>query len=58
MIRTLVVLGAKHLRGGEPKAEHEPEHPVVKFVLAARNEGDFSEAEKYVAPNVATSVGP
>ena len=58
MIATLVVPGAKHLRGGEPKAEHEPEHPVVKFVLAARNEGDFSEAEKYVAPNVATSIGP
>jgi hypothetical protein len=30
----------------------------VKFVRAAWNEGDFSEAEKYVAPNVATSVGP
>ena len=58
MIPTLVVLGTKHLRGGEPKAEHEPKHPVVKFVLAAWNKGDFCEGEKYVAPNVATSLGP
>jgi len=50
--------GSEAPQRGEPKAEHEPKHPVVKFVLAARNEGDFSEAEKYVAPNVATSVGP
>ena len=30
--------------------------PAVKFVLAAWNEGDFSQAEKYVAPALAMSM--
>lgn len=56
VIPTLAVLGTKYLRRGKSTAEHEPKHPAVKFVLAAWNEGDFSEAGKYVAPNVATSA--
>jgi predicted ester cyclase len=56
VIPTLAVLGTRYFRRGKPKAEHEPKYPAVKFILAAWNGGDFSEAEKYIAPNVATSV--
>jgi SnoaL-like polyketide cyclase len=40
----------------KPEAEHEPKHPAVKFILGVWNEGDFSEAEKYVAPDLAMSI--
>jgi len=56
VIPTLVVMGTRHFRRGKREGEHEPKHPAVKFVLAAWNEGDFSEAEKYVAPDLAMSM--
>ena len=57
VIPTLVALGAKHLRSSKREGEeHEPKHPAVTFMLAAWNEGDFSEAEKYLAPDVVISV--
>jgi predicted ester cyclase len=56
VIPTLAVLATKHFRRGKPAAEHEPKHPAVKFILAAWNQGDFSEAGKYVAPDLATSI--
>ncbi len=56
VIPTLVALGARHFRRGKRKGEHEPKHPAVKFMLAAWNEGDFSEAAKYVAPDLAMSI--
>ena len=56
VIPTLTVLAARHFRRGKPEAEHEPKHPAVKFILAVWNEGDFSEAGKHVAPDVATSI--
>lgn len=56
VIPTLVALGTRHFRRGKREGEHEPKHRAVKFVLAAWNEGDFSEAEKYVAPDLAMSV--
>ena len=39
-----------------PPGEHEPKHPAVKFVVAAWNEGDFSDAEKHVATELAISI--
>ncbi len=56
VIPTLTVLAARHFRRGKRKGEHGPKHPAVKFILAAWNEGDFSEAAKHVAPDVATSI--
>src|SRR6266542_51364 len=56
VIPTLVVMGTRHFGRGKREGEHEPKHPAVKFVLAAWNEGDFSEAEKYVAPHLASSI--
>lgn len=57
VVPTLAALAAKHFRSGRQEGEeHEPKHPAVKFIVAAWNEGDFSEAEKYVAPDVAVSV--
>jgi len=45
-----------HFRRDTLEAEHEPKHPAVKFILGVWNEGDFSEAEKYVAPDLAMSI--
>src|SRR6266487_4408819 len=56
VIPTLTVLAARHFRRGKRKGEHGPKHPAVKFVLAAWNEGDFSEAGKYVSPGLAMSI--
>jgi SnoaL-like polyketide cyclase len=56
VIPTLVALGTKRFMRGKPEAEHEPKHPAVKFILGVWNEGDFSEAEKYVAPELAMSI--
>lgn len=56
VIPTLSMLAIRHFKHGKPGAEQEPKHPAVKFVLAAWNEGDFSEAEKCVAPNLAISM--
>ena len=43
----------KHKQGQDDGgAELEPKHPAVKFVLGAWNEGDFSEAGKYIAPGM------
>ena len=52
IIPTLGALAVRHFRHGKQE-EHEPKHPAVKFLVAAWNEGDFSEAEKYVAPDCA-----
>ena len=52
IIPTLGALAVRHFRQGKQE-EHEPKHPAVKFLVAAWNEGDFSEAEKHVAPDCA-----
>ncbi len=52
VIPTLVLMGRRHFKRGEREAEHEAKHPAVRAVLAAWNKGDFSEAEKYVAPDL------
>ena len=56
VIPTLVALGTKRFMRGKPEAQHEPKHPAVKFLLGVWNEGDFSEAEKYVAAGLAMSM--
>ena len=53
VIPTLTMLAVRHFKRGKEDGEREPKHPAVKFVLGAWNEGDFSEAEKYVAPGCA-----
>ena len=53
MIPALTMLALRHFKHEEPEAELEPKHPTVKFLLAAWNEGDFSDAEKYVASDCA-----
>lgn len=52
IIPTLGALAVRHFRHGKQE-EHEPKHPAVKFLVAAWNEGDFSEGEKHVAPDCA-----
>ena len=52
IIPTLGALAVRHFKHGKQE-EHEPKHPAVKFLVAAWNEGDFSEAEKHVAPDCA-----
>ena len=52
IIPTLGALAVRHFRQGK-QDEHEPNHPAVRFLVAAWNEGDFSEAEKHVAPDCA-----
>ena len=52
IIPTLGALAVRHFRHGNQE-EHEPKHQAVKFLMAAWNEGDFSEAEKHVAPDCA-----
>ena len=52
IIPTLGALAVRHFRHGN-QDQHEPKHPAVKFLVAAWNEGDFSKAEKYVAPDCA-----
>ena len=52
IIPTLGALAVRHFRHGKQE-EHEPKHQAVKFLVAAWNEGDFSEAEKHVAPDCA-----
>ena len=56
VVPTLTALAVRHFKhkqgqdGGD--AELEPKHPAVKFVLGARNEGDFGEARKHIAPDI------
>ena len=52
IIPTLGALAVRHFRHGKQE-EQEPKHQAVKFLVAAWNEGDFSEAEKHVAPDCA-----
>ena len=52
IIPTLGALAVRHFRQGK-QDEHEPKDPAVRFLVAAWNEGDFSEAEKHVAPDCA-----
>ena len=47
------MLALRHFKHEEPEAELEPKHPTVKFLLAAWNEGDFSDAEEFVASDCA-----
>jgi SnoaL-like polyketide cyclase len=49
VIPTLTALAVRHFRHRQEAGEQEPKHPAVKFVLAAWNEGDFTDAEKHVA---------
>ncbi|MET1010899.1 MAG: ester cyclase [Actinomycetota bacterium] len=56
VIPTLTLLAARHFKHGKQEDEHAPKHPAVKFLLGAWNEGDFSEAENYVAPDLAMSI--
>jgi hypothetical protein len=56
VIPTLTVLAMRKFRGDKRDAEGEPKHAAVKFVLGAWNEGDFGEAEKYVAPGLTVSM--
>ena len=56
VIPTVTALTVRRLRhkpgkGGDASAP-KPKHPVVRFVLAAWNDGDFSEAYQHVAPEV------
>ena len=55
IIPTLGALAVRHFRHGKQE-EHEPKHPAVRFLVAAWNEGDFSEAAKHVAPDCAVYV--
>ena len=52
VIPTLTALAVRHFRRRKEagEGEQEPKHPAVRFVLAAWNEGDFTDAEKHVAP--------
>ncbi len=43
----------KHKQGQDDgSAELEPKHPAVKFMLGAWNEGDFSDADNHIAPDM------
>ena len=49
----LAIRHFKHKQGQDDGgAELEPKHPAVKFVLGAWNEGDFSAADKHIAPGI------
>lgn len=56
VIPTITALAIRHFKqkqgqdGGD--AELKPKHPAVSFVLGAWNEGDFSEADKHIAPDI------
>ena len=56
VIPTLTALAVRHFRHKQGQddggAGLEPKHPAVRFVLGAWNEGDFSEADKHVAPGI------
>ena len=56
VIPTLVVMGRRYFKRPKQEDGLEPKHPAVKFMLAAWNKGDFSEAETYVAPDLALSI--
>ena len=56
VIATVVIMASRHFKRSKREGDNEPKHPAVKFVLAAWNEGDFSEAEKYVAPGLVMSM--
>jgi predicted ester cyclase len=51
-VTALTIRHFKQAKGEDGEAELEPKHPAVKFMLGAWNDGDFSEAHKYVAPDV------
>jgi predicted ester cyclase len=56
VIPTVTALTIRHFRhkqgkdGGE--AEPEPKHPAVRVVLGAWNDGDFSQADQHIAPDI------
>ena len=56
VIPTLTALAVRHFKHKQGQddggAELEPKHPAVKFLLGAWNEGDFSEADKHIAPDI------
>jgi predicted ester cyclase len=51
VIPTIAALAIRHFKQSTPEAQHEPKHAAVKFLLAAWNNGDFSEAGEQVAPD-------
>ena len=56
VIPTLTALAIRHLKHkqgpDDGSAELAPKHPAVKFVLGAWNEGDFSDADNHIAPDM------
>lgn len=56
VIPAITALAIRHFKHDTPEGELEPKHPAVKFVLAAWNDGDFSEATEHVAPDLTIHV--
>lgn len=56
-ITALAIRHFKHKQGQDDgDAELKSKHPAVSFVLGAWNEGDFSEADKHIAPDIEIST--
>ena len=52
-LTALTIRHFKHKQGQDDGgAELQPKHPAVKFVLGAWNEGDFSDADNHIAPDM------
>jgi predicted ester cyclase len=57
VIPTLTALTIRHFRHDNSGTDAgEPKHPAVKFILDAWNSGDFGDAQKFVAPDLAIEV--
>ena len=56
VIPTLTALAIRHFKHkqgpDDASAELAPKHPAVKFLLGAWNEGDFSDADNHIAPDM------
>ena len=52
-LTALTIRHSKHKqRQDDGRAELEPKHPAVRFVLGAWIEGNFSDADKHIAPDI------
>lgn len=53
VIPTITALTIRHFKQkhGDEVGALEPDHPAVKLMFAAWNDGDFSDAEDLIAPN-------
>ena len=56
VIPAITALTIRHFKHDTPEGELKPKHAAVKFVLAAWNDGDFSEAAEQVAPDLTIHV--